>query len=445
MTNKNEQIIIGTGTTGLSCIRYLSSLGYPLLVVDSRLDAPNQALLKQNYPSLECVYGQIPAERLKAADRIIVSPGFDLSQLPLTTHELQNISIVNDIELFCQAAVAPYILITGTNGKSTVTQLVYEMILEAKISAAVGGNIGIPALDLLQDNTPQYYVLEISSFQLELMVSQRAIAACILNISPDHLDRHHTLENYVQIKKKIYQGCEQAVFNAEDSFTHPPHALSNAVAFTLQTPKANEWGIVKENDQHYLAYGREKLINTAELTLHGQHNWANALAACALGDTIGLSWEAMKNTLKKFKGLAHRLVLVRTWEGVGWYNDSKGTNVGATKAAIAGLAPTISGQIILIAGGQGKGADFSYLRDVVKEYVRTVVVIGEDAALIHEALNPVVPVIFADNLALAVNKAREIAYTKDAVLLSPACASWDMFQDYRDRGNQFTQLVQGLK
>jgi UDP-N-acetylmuramoylalanine--D-glutamate ligase len=439
--SNNPYIIIGLGKTGLSCIDYLLKQNKKIIVMDTRLDPPGLTEFKQKYSGIPIYLGPVDKTKIANAAALVVSPGIGITELGLTAEDVSTIPVIGDIELFAQNAKAPIIAITGTNAKGTVTTLVGEMIAASGQKVLVGGNIGIPALDLLSENIPDYYVLEISSFQLETTYSLHAIAATILNFSEDHLDRHGTMQSYIAAKQRIYKNCKTAIYNRDDVNTLPATTTEQQINFGLSTPKPKEFGIQMINNENYLFYGKEQLINVKEIKIKGRHNWANALAALALGTAIHLPIESMLKILREFKGLTHRCEWVAEINGVTWFDDSKGTNVGATLAALDGLGAAISGKIILIAGGLGKGADFTPLKDPVAKYAKSVILIGKDAPLIEKVINGHVAIQHANSLQQAVEFAHVTANKDDIVLLSPACASWDMFRDYNDRGDQFKKLV----
>lgn len=443
MLQSKPLIIIGLGKTGLSCVRYLAQQKISLLIMDTRDNPPGLAEFKQEFPHIPIHLGKLDPGIIAQAAEIIVSPGISLQEPALVFAREQKIPIIGDIELFARAAQAPIIAITGTNAKGTVTTLIGEMINQAGFTALLGGNIGTPALDLLLEKIPDFYVLELSSFQLESTFSLQATAATILNISEDHLDWHGTMAAYIQAKQRIYQHCKIAVWNRDDLVTFP-EGVEHYVSFGLSEAEDGEFGLWYVNQQPWLAYGKQPLLPVTELRIKGRHNWANALAALAFGHALKLPWEPMLQVLRTFKGLEHRCQWVAEYNQVAWYNDSKGTNVGATIAAIEGLGGAIAGKLILIAGGIGKGADFTVLQPAVAKYARTVILIGRDAPLLQQALSPVITTEIVHDLAEAVLLAQKAAKAHDIVLLSPACASFDMFRDYPHRGEVFKDLVRNL-
>ena len=438
-------LIVGLGKTGLSCARYLNERGVEVAVTDSREHPPALDELQETCPDIAVFVGGFNPEAFQRATCLIVSPGISLSEPLVAEARVRGAEIIGDIELFARNVNAPVIAITGSNGKSTVTALVGEMAKDANLDVRVGGNIGVPALDLLHEPKPDLYVLELSSFQLETTDSLNACAAAILNISEDHMDRYHDLTDYTAAKAKIYHGTGTLIVNLDDervmatvNMIRHGRALSG---FTEKFPGEDQFGVCTEDGVDGLCYGGEFLLATSELKIKGRHNIANALAALALGKAADIPFTAMLKALKTFPGLAHRSQWVAEKNGIAWYNDSKATNVGAAMAAISGIP---ANKIILIAGGQSKGQDFSPLKEVVKDRVKHLILLGQDAELINEALKDCTDVSFVTDLSAAVNKAHEIAKPGDVVLLSPACASFDMFTGYEQRGDIFVGLVKEI-
>ena len=439
------RVVVGLGKTGLSCVRFLRSLGYQVAVNDTRDNPPNLAELHAEFPEVVVSLGKLDEQLLLQAHEIISSPGISINEPELLSARLNaGIKIIGDIELFCRAVDKPIVAITGSNAKSTVTTLVGLMAQNAGINVAVGGNLGTPVLELLQQSA-DLYVLELSSFQLETTHSLRAAAAVVLNISEDHMDRYANMQAYHQAKHRIYRHCHFYVTNRQDLLTTPllPEAIPHT-SFGLDKPDLNTYGVIREQGISYLAKGQTKLLASHEMGIFGEHNIANALAAVALGEAVNIPMSAMLQTLKEFTGLKHRCQLVTKHQGVAWYNDSKGTNVGATLAAINGLGAAISGKVLLIAGGVGKGQDFSPLSSALAQYGKVVILLGEDATKIDAAVTAQVAKIHVQSLAAAVEQAAQLAQQGDAVLLSSACASFDMFKHYEDRGEQFVALVQSI-
>jgi len=413
--------------------------------MDTRENPPGLVEFQQEFPNIPINLKSLDSKLASQATELIVSPGLSLEEPGIAKLIAQGIPAIGDIELFARTAQAPIIGITGTNAKGTVTTLVGDMIRQAGLKVLVGGNIGTPALDLLTEATPDYYVLEISSFQLETTYSLQAKVATILNISNDHLDRHKTMENYIAAKQRIYNNCKIAVWNRDDKATYPNSSIKTSLSFGMSEPQENEFGLRQIKDQCWLATGDKNLLAVSELLIKGKHNWMNALAALAIGHALQLPLTAMLEALKVFKGLTHRCEWVAEQNGIIWINDSKGTNVGATLAAIEGLGSAIQGKLVLIAGGLGKGADFTLLRNPIKQHVKTIVLIGQDAPLLKQALENTVPMLEAKtDFQAAVLLATQAAEKGDIVLLSPACASMDMFKDYAERGEIFKTIVRGF-
>lgn len=447
MSSSDLHVIVGLGATGLSCARYLIENGFRVAVTDTRLNPPHLAALQKMYPDVPVALGGFDSSLLNQATHLILSPGIALREPAIALQVKRGIPVMGDIELFAQAVHVPVIAITGTNAKSTVTTLVGEMAKAADFSVQVGGNLGVPALDLLLRNpTANLFVLELSSFQLETTYSLKPQVATVLNVTPDHMDRYQNLEEYQQAKHRVYQHCQVAVCNRDDTLTECRDTrLPKKLYFTLSAPGKHEFGLQAKDNKTYLAYGDQLLLPVDELPVKGKHYQANALAALAIGHGFGLPWAAMLKILREFKGLPHRCQFVREHNNVKWYNDSKGTNVGATQAAIEGLGSEITGKLILIAGGVGKHADFQPLAKVIEQYSRHVVLMGEAAHDIAQVLADRVSISFANTMEEAVNQANAAAKPDDCVLLSPACASFDMFNNYEHRGQVFMEVVEKLR
>ncbi|MDX1901446.1 MAG: UDP-N-acetylmuramoyl-L-alanine--D-glutamate ligase [Gammaproteobacteria bacterium] len=448
-------VVIGLGNSGFSIAKFLLQQGQDIVVMDTRAEPPCLAAFKKFFPEVKILLGNLDEAILHTADEIVLSPGVARSEPAIAKAIAKGKSVIGDIELFARHVKAPVIAITGTNAKSTVTTLVGEMARAAGLNVCVGGNLGTPALDLLagdqllpassrsrNDGIPDVYVLELSSFQLESTRSLKPRVATVLNVTPDHMDRYADFAAYCKTKQLIYQNCETAVCYWEDENTH--WSAQNTLYFTKQTPSNEKiFGLRQEKGEAYLAQGDQLLLPVNDLLLRGEHDQLNALAALAIGFGFGLPMQAMLNALKNFRGLPHRCQLVREYHGVAWYNDSKGTNVGATIAAISGLAATHSGKIILIAGGVGKGADFSELAREVQKHIKASVLIGESAKELAGLFK--IKTEFANSMEEAVNKANQFAQNGDRVLLSPACASLDMFKNFEHRGEVFVACVNALE
>ena len=443
-TAECRRLVVGLGKTGLSCARFLSRSGQSVAVTDSREIPPALAALKRELPDVAVFVGGFRTEVFADADQLIVSPGVSLQEPLLQQAAERDVEIIGDIELFAREAAAPVVVITGSNGKSTVTTLLGVMAQHAGIRVAMGGNLGEPALDLLDDQV-ELYLLELSSFQLETTESLNAVAAVVLNISPDHLDRYRGIEDYAATKAKIYHGTKVGVINRDDAtVTAMAGQTEKEIGFTLQKPQAGDYGLCRVEGELWLCRGCEPLIKAAEMRLPGSHNRANALAALALGEAAGLPMPEMLETLRHFAGLPHRTQFITCRQGVDWYNDSKGTNTGATISALQGLARDDDSRTVLIAGGVAKDADFTPLGPVVATAARAVILLGEAAESLEQSLSGCVPLHRALTMKDAVCKAADLAQQGDRVLLSPACASFDMFDNYQARGDAFVAAVKEL-
>lgn len=438
------RIVVGLGKSGMSLVRFLAQRGVSFAVADTRDNPPELATLRRDYPQVDVRCGELDVDFLCRADELYVSPGLALATPALQAAAARGVKLSGDIDLFARNAKAPIVAISGSNAKSTVTTLVGEMAAAAGKRVAVGGNLGTPALDLLSDDV-ELYVMELSSFQLETTNQLGAEVATVLNVSEDHMDRYSGLPAYHLAKHRIFRGAKQVVVNRQDALTRPLMGEGLPCwTFGLSAPDFKAFGVREENGEKYLAFEFQNLMPVRELKVRGAHNQANALAALALGHAVGLPFDAMLSSLRTFTGLEHRCQWVRELDGVSYYNDSKATNVGAALAAIDGLGADMDGKLVLIAGGDGKGADFSGLRDSVAKYCRAVVLMGRDADLIATALGDAVPQVRAGSLDDAIARSRSLADTGDAVLLSPACASFDMFKNYEERGHLFARAVEAL-
>lgn len=437
-------LVVGLGQTGISCVRYLRAQGCEVVVADSREQPPGLAELQSNWPEVEYHTGAFDPALFRRFNELLVSPGISLREPAIEAAREAGACLSGDIDLFSKAARAPIVAITGSNGKSTVTTLVGEMARHAGLNVAVGGNIGVPALDLLDDNV-EMYVLELSSFQLETTDVLGARAATILNISDDHMDRYDNRMDYFQAKQRIFRGCQVAVVNVDEPLSQPLLRDDMAVrSFAVDRVNLDTFSTRFDAGVRWVTWGFDNLLPVRELRVKGDHNIANVMAALALGQAAELPFEAMVEAVRQFRGLPHRCQQVRIVGGVTYINDSKGTNVGASVAAINSLASD-DGKIVLLAGGDGKGADFTPLVEPVAQHCRALVLLGRDADRLLELLaNQVSAAEKVDSMATAVKRAAELARPGDTVLLSPACASLDMYRNFEDRGNQFVTAVEAL-
>ncbi len=434
LDNKNI-LILGLGATGLSFARFLATKGYSFAVNDSRAHA-NSKPLARIAPKALVIKGAWDKQLIRQADVILASPGVDINLPEIVNNRKADSVLIGDVELFSRLTKAKLLAVTGSNGKSTVVTLLAHMAQACDIKAELAGNIGTPVLDII-DNEPDVVILELSSFQLETMTSMQALASTVLNISDDHLDRHKTLENYRAIKLRIYEQSEFAVISREQADASPAELSKVATSFGLDTPKEGQFGIISKDNMRYLAFGEQRLLACNELPIVGQHNELNCLAALALGYVAQWPMSIMLHALTSFEGLEHRCKLVPTDDGITWVNDSKATNIGATLAAIDGLAQA-NQHLILIAGGDGKGANFTELASSFDKHVDKLICFGKDATQIARLKKDSVLV---KDLTEAVARARSMAKKGDLVLLSPACASLDMFDNYMQRGEQFISAV----
>ena len=433
-------VIVGLGRTGLSCARYLRARGWRLAVTDTRDAPPQLAQLAALDAAIPVSLGRLDTALLKDAVCVVASPGVSLEDPFFAAARRLGLEIVGDVELFARAADAPVVGITGTNGKSTVTTLIARMAERAGLRVRVGGNLGVPALDLLSAGT-ELYVLELSSYQLETTASLSCRAATVLNVTPDHLDRYGSLARYAAAKARIFARCDTAVINLDDALVVAmARTARRTLSFSLRAAIGADYAVAEHEGAWWLTRAGEPLLALKELKIQGLHNAANALAALALGEALALPGAAMLKELRSFEGLPHRSQWVADVRGVRYVDDSKGTNVGATLAAVAGMA----GPLVMILGGEGKNQDFAPLAAGFRGKVRHAVLIGRDAAALEHALRGVCALERAVSLPDAVRAAAAAARAGDTVLLSPASASLDMFTDYAHRGAVFAQAVAEL-
>ena len=448
-------LVLGLGDTGLSAARWLTRHGAVVRVADSRVDPPHAALLQAECPGTPLSTGPFREQDFRAADLIAISPGVPLAEPLVAAAQARGVPVVGDVELFAQALRtqdwargAKVIAITGSNGKSTVTSMVGAMCQAAGLRTVVAGNIGLPVLDALaaaeDKGVPDMYVLELSSFQLETTASLDAAAATVLNLSEDHLDRYAGMAGYAAAKARIFHGSGVQVLNRQDPLSMAMALPGRRIfSFGLDEPEDDEaWGLRKSSRETWIAQGERKLMLAGELHVAGLHNAANALAALALCHAVNLPYAPLLQALRDFRGLPHRVEKVAAIDGVTFFDDSKGTNVGATEAALKGMPC----KVVLIAGGDGKGQDFTPLAAAVAEHARAVVLIGRDGDRIAAALaGSGVPLLRAAAMEDAVASSFAQAQAGDAVLLSPACASFDMFRNYEHRAQVFIQAVRSLE
>lgn len=434
--------VVGLGATGYSAVRYLCARGLAVTVVDSRDNPPLKAELAEHFPEVNAQYGTLDIDAVTEAALIVASPGVNARIGALQQAKSNGAVVVGDIALFVQESNAPLIAITGSNGKSTVTTLVGKLCVAAGKRPLVAGNIGKPALDALTDQEPfDIAVLELSSFQLETTPVVPAQAAAILNVSEDHMDRYTSMGDYVLAKARILRGAERAVLPRHDEQLQQITRVNELISFGLDEPSTDrEYGVKREKSGRWLMKGRERIMLLRDVPLIGLHNVSNVLSAFALVDSLHIPADDLAATVRNFEGLAHRMQTVAVKAGVTWVNDSKATNIGAAATALQ----SIEGDVIWLAGGEGKGADFSELKPVLSSSIKLAVLFGTDAPTIEKAIGGAVPVRHVCSLEEAVNVANQVATEGAVVLLSPACASFDMFSSFEHRGQVFTQAVNGL-
>jgi UDP-N-acetylmuramoylalanine--D-glutamate ligase len=438
----SADLVYGLGSTGLSVARFLARNGRIARFVDSRAEPPGIDDLRDICGDADTFIGETPKRLLKNTSRIVVSPGIADSDAYLQAARDAGVDVVSDIELFVHEAKAPFVAVTGSNGKSTVTTLLSLMCQAAGKTGLAGANLGVPALDLLIEDVPDFYLLELSSFQLQRTKTLPAKVAVLLNISPDHLDWHANEDEYRDAKYRIFDQAEAAVVNRADDEVdqHLPKDI-HRVSFGLDEPEAGQYGLLADADDLFLARGDQLLLSVRDIAMVGAHNQANALAALAAGELIGLDMSSMLQVLNEFPGLPHRMQAVARVAGAHYINDSKATNVGAAIASVE----SIDGLVVLIAGGQGKGGDFDKLARSTCSHLRAAVLIGEDAAQLEQAFAGLTPTEQASDLDDAVARAAGLAEPGDTVLLAPACASFDQFANYQARGDAFCQAVEALQ
>ena len=444
IASDKKVLIAGLGVTGLSCARFLRRLGRSFMVMDSREHPPALDEFKAAFPHVPCHTGSWDQSILNESDEILLSPGIALSTPEFEAAQKAGARIRGDIDVFAEHVKAPFVAITGSNGKSTVTTLLGEMAKANGTKVAIGGNLGIAALDLLEEDA-ELYVLELSSFQLETTHLLGADAVTLLNISEDHMDRYPDKLSYLRAKQRIFLGAKMVAVNDDEVLSSPMVNNDMKLAhYGLNSQDLNKFSVSAAGAGASIVRGFDELLPVADVALKGQHNLSNALAALALGSLVGLRTDAMLSALKTFKGLPHRCEFVRELNGVKYINDSKGTNTGAAVVAIESMGLQASGKVIWLAGGEAKGADMSALSGPATNYVKAAVLFGADAKLISDAIDSSIEQRLVDSMSEAVQVARSLASPGDVVLLSPACASFDMFANYEQRGEHFVREVLAL-
>ena len=430
---KKRIAVVGLGLSGMATVRFLLSLGVKPVLMDSRSKPGGIEQIAAD--KVDGIYlGELDANRLAKMDMIILSPGMAPTHPAIRFAVAQGAELLGDVELFARVNSKPVVAITGSNGKSTVTKLVEAMLQCSGVKALAAGNIGLPVLDALMQQQTEVFVLELSSFQLDTTSSLRSVASCVLNVSADHLDRYHTMAAYAASKQRVYQHTQLAVFNLDDSATVPELAPTTLGVST----KDSQYGVAVIDGERILVVAGEPLLAVKQMALFGAHNEFNALVAASMALAAGANRAGIAKALREFCSLPHRCILVAEHKGIRWINDSKATNIGATLAAIAGLRPGVNGKLILIAGGDGKGADMTELQPVLTRDVEQLITLGQDGPAIAALKTGSIQV---KTLQEAVEAAAKLAQTGDMVLLSPACASLDMFKSYAERGELFAAAV----
>ncbi len=436
-------LVAGLGITGQSVLQYLQLNKEKALAFDTRVDFDYSSLQTQ-FPEVEFATGKIPKKWLSKINTLVLSPGICVREEWVQSLITRGVQVIGDIELFARAVGVPVVAITGSNGKSTVTTLVGMVLEEAGYSVGVGGNIGLPALDLLSDdNEYDVFVLELSSFQLETTYSLHTISSALLNLSEDHMDRYDDMNAYLQAKLNVFNDTALAICPFD--FDCDSLRLKHHRKFALSPPKHfDEYGVIETRKGNYLARGSSPLVPIDNILLQGKHHQLNALSMMALCEPFRIPPKVFESVLRRFKGLPHRTQEVANQNNIRWINDSKGTNVGATLTAIESIGSQMDGRLLLIAGGVGKDAEFEALAQAVEAFCSQVILFGEDRGIISKTLQkkqPDAPISEFETLKEAIAFAHAKAQPGDVVLFSPACASFDQFRNYEHRGDCFTDWV----
>lgn len=438
-TRERYDLVLGLGRSGYACARYLSQCGRVVRVNDSRVMPPHARRLRRDAPEIELHLGGFDITLLQGAERLVVSPGIPMDNALIASAQAAGLPVVSDIDLFFEQRRAPVAGITGSNGKSTVTCWLDAVLSAAGRTSMAGGNLGVPALELLETPQPECFVLELSSFQLERSGALPLEVGSLLNLSADHLDHHGSMATYADAKARIFRRARTAVVLRE--LVHlVPDDHPDVVTIGADEPDAGHYGLREHEGETWLARGPERLLPAQAMQLTLRHDQLNALAVLAMAEAMGIGWPEARRGLIGFAGLPHRVQRVREHAGVAWINDSKGTNVGATVSAIR----SVGAPLVLIAGGDAKGADLSPLAMALNGRARAVIVLGKDAEKVTAAVSPVCDVHAVDDVEAAVRRAAALARPGDTVLLSPACSSLDMFASFEARGEAFMAAVEAL-
>ena len=442
---KDKHVVIGLGKTGLSCVRFLKRLGCDVVVLDTRSEPPGKDELAQTFTDVKLHCGDLNQFDLTKARELVVSPGIAIQTPSIAKAIVAGVPCSGDVELFAKSVDAPVIAVTGSNGKSTVVSIIGKALEALGYNVCVAGNIGLPVLDALSAAIDvDVWVLELSSFQLETTHSLRAKVAVNLNVTEDHMDRYGSLDEYAMAKQRIFDGCDAAVYWLDDHRSKPIQGARTQLPFGGNESAHGRFYVNTASKPYQVMDGARCVLTADDLHIRGTHNLLN-VAACltVLDEFSGGHYGGALEAIKAFPGLPHRCQWVAEMNGVTWINDSKGTNVGSTVAAVNGLDGSVDGSLFLIAGGEGKGADFEPLASALKGKVSELVVFGRDAQLIERAVGSVLPVTLVETMLQAVALLKSKVCTGDVVLFSPACASFDQFRNYEDRGYQFVAAVKG--
>jgi len=434
--SEQSVLVIGMGVTGVSCARYFAARGIAVQFADSREQPPGLDEVRQLCPQAEIFAGALPEELPSGVVQVVVSPGVRVPEALLAQARSNSVSVVSDIDLYLMEEMSSVLLVTGSNGKSTVTSLVNHILNAAGRQSVAGGNLGIAALDLL-DEPHDVAVLELSSFQLERSQPPHSAVAAVLNLAVDHIDQHGSFTAYRDAKARIYENCELALVNRDEpELAAMVPAGKPTISFGIGQPREGEWGVAGGQ----VMFGNEPVMPVSGIPLVGRHNLANVLAACAIAQASGVPRSVMAAAVSSFAALEHRMQLVPTDDGIVWINDSKATN----EAAAAASVDSVSDPLILIAGGDGKGSDFAMLAEALLGRDACALIYGQDAVEIQAVLAPVCAVSRVADLEAAVKDAGAIAKPGCTVLLAPACSSLDMFRNFAERGERFVAAVNSL-
>ena len=433
-------LIVGYGVSGISCANFLSDNDVEFSIVDSRTNIKNVSNINQRYM---IKFGDFQENDFSAADILIVSPGVSIKHPFIQKAIEEGKEVLGDVDLFCRVVDAPVIAITGSNGKSTVTTLVGDILKASDINAKVGGNIGVPCLDLLDSDhsheaKADCYILELSSFQLETTSHLKAYASVILNLSEDHMDRYDSFLDYCNAKQRILNDSKYTIINLDDKLASKLSLTEDSITFSLNTKADFTLGL--KAGKEWVFHNDTPFLDISKLKIVGQHNKSNILAAMSLCSVFDIDIDKTAQAINTFSGLEHRSQLISDFNNVQWINDSKATNIGATSAALNGFS---NRSLYLILGGQSKGQDFTDLLPVLTSNIKQIFIYGEDSVLIANSIKEKTKISIqcVPTLKVSTNEISKLVIDGDVVLFSPACASFDQFDNYMHRGQSFIQYV----